>query len=141
MNLCALNPSSLEPFPGEGISPSYSKVSWPVFNPLLIISLEQFHCKHLSSKPTSNISHYYNTYAYVCASLLQSCLTLHNTVHCSPSDSSVCGILQTRILEWVSMSFSRGSSWLRDQTHVSYVSCIGSSFPLALPGKPHNIYS
>ena len=34
-------------------------------------------------------------------------------------------ILQTRILEWVAMPSSRGSSWPRDQTHISYVSCIG----------------
>ena len=35
------------------------------------------------------------------------------------------GILQSRILEWVSMSSSRGFSQPRDQTHVSYVSCNG----------------
>ena len=44
---------------------------------------------------------------------------------CSPPHSSVHGILQARILEWVAMPFSRGSSWPRDRTHVSYVSCIG----------------
>ena len=32
---------------------------------------------------------------------------------------------QARIQEWVAVSYSRGSSWLRDQTHVSWVSCIG----------------
>ena len=41
---------------------------------------------------------------------------------CSPPGSYVPGILQARILEWVAISFSRGSSWLRDQT---YVFCIG----------------
>ena len=41
--------------------------------------------------------------------------------HCS----SVHGILQAKILEWVAISSSRGSSWPRDQTHVSCVSCIG----------------
>ena len=35
------------------------------------------------------------------------------------------GILQIRIMEWVAMPFSRGSSQPRNQTHVSYVSCIG----------------
>ena len=39
--------------------------------------------------------------------------------------SSLHGILQARILEWVAMPSSRGSSWPRDRTHVSYVSCIG----------------
>ena len=38
---------------------------------------------------------------------------------CSLPDSSVHGISQARILEWVSISFSRGSSWPRDQTQVS----------------------
>ena len=46
---------------------------------------------------------------------------------CSPPGTSVLGILQARILEWVSISFSRGSQ-PRDQTHVSYVSCIAGRF-------------
>ena len=40
---------------------------------------------------------------------------------CSPSSSSVHGILQARILEWVAISFSRESSWPRDQTQVSLI--------------------
>ena len=44
---------------------------------------------------------------------------------CSPPGSSVRGILQARILEWVAIPFSRGSSWPRSLTHVSCVSCIG----------------
>ena len=35
------------------------------------------------------------------------------------------GLLQARILDWVAISFSRGSSWPSDRTHVSHVSCIG----------------
>ena len=42
----------------------------------------------------------------------------------SPPGSSVHGILQARILEWVAISSSRGSSQPGDGTHVSYVSCI-----------------
>ena len=56
---------------------------------------------------------------------LQSCLTLCHPTDCSPPGSSVHGILQTRILEWVAMTSSRGSSWPRDRTCISYVSCIG----------------
>ena len=41
----------------------------------------------------------------------QSCPTLCDPVDCSPPGSSVHGILQARILEWVALSFSRGSSW------------------------------
>ena len=40
---------------------------------------------------------------------------------CSPPGSSAHGILQARILEWVGISFSRGSSQTRDQTEVSYI--------------------
>ena len=46
----------------------------------------------------------------------QSCPTLCDPTDCSPPDSSVHGILQGRILEWVAVPFSRGSSLLRDQT-------------------------
>ena len=59
------------------------------------------------------------------AQLLQSSLTLCDPMDCSPPGSSVHGIFQTRILEWVAMPFSRGSSQLRDWTSVSYDSCIG----------------
>ena len=43
----------------------------------------------------------------------------------SPPGSSVHGILQTTTLEWVAISFSRGSSWSRDRARVSCVSCTG----------------
>ena len=51
----------------------------------------------------------------------QSCPTLCNPVGCSLPGSSLHGILQARILEWVAISFSRGYSWPRDRT---WVSCI-----------------
>ena len=49
----------------------------------------------------------------------QSCPTLCNLMDCSLPDSSVHGILQARILEWLAVPFSRGSSQSRDQTQVS----------------------
>ena len=51
----------------------------------------------------------------------QSCSTLCDRVDCSPPGSSVHGILQARILEWVAISFSRGSSRPRDQTEASLI--------------------
>ena len=57
--------------------------------------------------------------------ITQSCQTLCGPMYRSPLRSSICGILQARILEWVVMLFSRGSSWLRDQTRVS---CIAGRF-------------
>ena len=55
----------------------------------------------------------------------QSCLTLWNFRDCSLLGSSVPGIFQTRILQWVAISYSRGSSWPRDRIRVSCVSCTG----------------
>ena len=42
-----------------------------------------------------------------------------NCMDCNPPDSSIHGISQARILEWVAISFSRGSSWPKDWTQVS----------------------
>ena len=52
---------------------------------------------------------------------------------CSPPGSSVHGISQARILERIAISFSRGSSWSRDWTHVS---CLASCLPLSQEGCP-----
>ena len=63
---------------------------------------------------------------------------LCDPIDCSPPGSSVHGILQARIQEWVAISFSRGSSQPSDQTCVSYVSCFGRQvffFTLVLPVK------
>ena len=54
--------------------------------------------------------------------ITQLCLTLCSPMDYSPSGSSVHGVLQARMLEWVAMVFSKGSSWLRDQTRV-YWAC------------------
>ena len=51
----------------------------------------------------------------------QSCLTLCIPMDCSPPGSSLHGIFQARVLEWIAISFSKGSSWTRDRT---WVSCI-----------------
>ena len=62
-------------------------------------------------------------YVMVCA---QSCLTLCNTLDCSPPGSSVHGILPTRILEWVAIASSKWTSLPRDQPCVS---CIDRQIP------------
>ena len=54
-------------------------------------------------------------------SVTQSCLALGNPMDCSPPDSSVHGILQERIVEWVASHFFRGSFQPRDRVHVSHV--------------------
>ena len=51
----------------------------------------------------------------------QACLTLCNPMDHSIPVSSVHGIFQARVLEWVAISFSRGSYWPRDRTRVSHI--------------------
>ena len=63
----------------------------------------------------------------------QSCLTL-----CDPMDHTVDGILQARILEWVAIPFSRGSSQRRDQTQVS---CIAGRFFTSWATRAAYIYT
>ena len=67
--------------------------------------------------------------ACICTKSLQLCLSLCDPMDCSPPGFSVHGILQARILEWVAISSSRGSSGPRDGTCVSYVSCTGRWVP------------
>ena len=50
----------------------------------------------------------------------QSCPTLCNPMDCIPPGSSIHGIFQARMLEWVAISFFRGSSWARDQAQASH---------------------
>ena len=70
----------------------------------------------------------------MCAqSVTQSSLTLWDPLDYSPWGSFVHGISQARILEWVSISYSRGSSWPRDQMCIF---CIAGGFVATeLPGK------
>ena len=60
---------------------------------------------------------------YAC-SVAQLCPALCDPKDSSPPGSSVHGIFQARILEWVAISSSRGSSPPRNQTHFSFISCI-----------------
>ena len=76
------------------------------------------------------------------AKSLQSCLTLWDPMDCSPPDSSVHEILQVRILEWVAMPSSRGSSQPRYRP-CNYVSCIGRwvLYHWCHLGSPHIIHT
>ena len=66
--------------------------------------------------------------ARVRAQLLQSCPALCNAMDFSLPGSSGHGILQARILEWVAMVSSRGSSQPRDRTHAACISCTARIF-------------
>ena len=67
----------------------------------------------------------YNLYVCIISIVhAQSCPTLCDPMDCRLPGSSVPGIFQARILEWVAITCSRGRTWPRDQTRVSCVSCI-----------------
>ena len=72
---------------------------------------------------------------YMLGLAAQSCPTLCDPLDCSLPGSSVHGILQARILEWVAMPSSRGSSQPRDQTEVSST-LWADSVPSEPSGKP-----
>ena len=67
---------------------------------------------------------------YVESEVAWSCPTLCDPMDCSLPGSSLHGILQARVLEWVAISFSRGSSWPRDRTWVSHI-----------PGRRFNLWA
>ena len=69
-----------------------------------------------------------------CWLVTKSCPTLCDPVDYSPPGSSVHGISQARILEWVAIAFSRGSSWPRDWTPAPALA--GRFFTTEPPGKP-----
>ena len=64
-------------------------------------------------------------------SLQLCCWTPCNSMNCSPPDSSVHGILRQEY--WSGQPFSRGSSSPRNQTSISYISCIAGTEPLGRP--------
>ena len=76
----------------------------------------------------------------ICGSLPQSCLPLCDPRDCSPPGSSVHGILQARMLEWVAISSSRGSSPPRDQTQSLASPALAGGFLTPVPpGEPVRI--
>ena len=122
-------------------------LNFPRWNWMFICAVQQrFPEKHSVSTPSNNVATKYmcllNPWEMVSATKeadflftpnkhkvlaksLQSCPTPCNSLDCSLPSSSVHGILQVGILEWVAISFSRGSSGSRHQTQVSCISCIG----------------
>ena len=99
----------------------YSAIKRKAFESVLMrwMNLEPIIQSEVSQKEKDKyciLTHAASTYS------LQSCPTLCNPMDCSLPGSSVHGILQARILEWVAVPSSRGSSLPRDQTHISYMS-------------------
>ena len=116
----------IEPNPSQ--SPQWLANKGPVFDqspaPCPVLGILQVFSKWDRNRWTDRhtMTTVGKTCAYVCVLVAQSCLTLHDRMDYSPRGSSVQWISHERILEWVAIFFSRGSSSCRDQTSIS---CIG----------------
>ena len=120
---------------GQGIWESLVRQQVCCFSFCIIIIILQFASRKLHFKccydPEHDvyISGWEQKLEAVCV-WAQSCLTLCDSMDCSLPEASVRGIFQARILEWVAIPFSRGSSWPRDWTRVSCVSSITGTWIL-----------
>ena len=88
-------------------------LAWKMFN----ISITNHPQRHQNIKKSAIVSTMLNSPMHA---HLQNCFTLCDPMNCSPPGSFVHGILEARILEWVAMPSSRGSSRPRDRTWVYY---------------------
>ena len=114
---------------------NYAK-GFPGLKRLKMAALIFFH-PSLSSLPCTTSKSSWTFVEWAHAQSLQLCTTLCDVMDCSPPGSSLYGIFQAMILEWVAISFSRGSSWPRDQTHIA---CIAGRFFTTEPlGKPEHV--
>ena len=129
---------------GEGALPATSGQSWELARPQVStletpsVGVAGETGNGVSAEPAGPGGQARGALAHlVCAKLLQSCLTLCDRRDCIPPGSSVCEFLQARILQWVAMPSSGGSSQPTDQTHVSYIHLHwqAASLLLAPPGK------
>ena len=111
---------------------------WHVWKPLIQPwKSEAFLLSEKKPKPTLSMS----CLVFMCKwkwKVLVTQLTLCDPMDCSPPGSSVHGILRARILEWVTMASSRGSSQLRDRTHLlCFLHLQVGSLPLVPPGNTY----
>ena len=120
--------------------------SWPKNQTHISCTAGRFFTAKPPGKPHYSMPHAMHTALYVyvyvsyecmLAQLLESCVTPCDPMDCSPPGSSIHRILQARILEWVAISFSRGSSWPRDWTWVSHIA--GRCFNLWATREAHII--
>ena len=116
-----------------GFDPWVRKIPWRrAWQPTPVIlpgeSHEQMNLVGYSPIGSRRVRHDWSNLAQhrlIWSEVAQPCLTLWDPMDCSLPCSSVHGIFQARVLEWVAISFSKGSSPPRDQTLISYISHIG----------------
>ena len=73
----------------------------------------------------------------VCGLLRQSCPTLWDPMYCSPPGSSVCGILQARVLQWALLPFLLFRILLTQESNLGFLHCRQILYHLSYPGSPH----
>ena len=126
--------------PGEDVFIQSRSARWPHFLRKGLNLCMAFSCNHYSSSirgpqllltascvslDTAGMQLFFFLREVNMLKVAQSCPTLCDPMDCSPLGSSVHGILQAKILEWVAIAFSRGSSCPRNRTGVS---CIADEF-------------
>ena len=108
-----------------------------VFSFVFKISLKYIHLltwHHYSDKPQALQTQHILNWPCCCCLNAKSCPTLGDLMNCSPLGSSIHGILQARILGWVAISSSKGSSWPRGGTQISCSEA--DSLPFSHHGSP-----
>ena len=134
--------STLESTMGAGVPRDKSKATMDQFQTNPTLSYQNSELKVvLHHDGISDLKNIRMIIPFVHAPSLQLCPALRDPMNCSLPGSSIHGIHQTRILERVAMSSSRGSSQPRDQTRASCISCIaGGFFTTEPPGKPQFLF-
>ena len=121
----------------------FFKTSWNFFSN--IFNLKLFESANVEPRDTYiQRATYINTHKHThtqisVSSVAQSCLTLCSPVDCSPPGSSIHGILQARILEWVAISFSRGI-FLTQGSNPGLPHCRQTLYPLSHQGSSSLIH-
>ena len=94
------------------------KRSWEALSFWTGVLLTKLKCPLFVTVLSSDSLFHESLWQFVWCVCAQLCLTLYNSMNFSPPGSSVYGVVQARILEWVAISFSRGPFWPKDWTHV-----------------------
>ena len=119
-----------EIFPTQGSNPSLPPCRQTLYRLSHQGSLVDYRYSVVQQMPRAYSSCLTETVSEWVSEVAQSCPTLCDPMNCSLPGSSLHGILQARVLEWVAISFSRGSSRPRDRIPVS---CI--------PGRRFNLWA
>ena len=121
-------------FPAPQETPVLEAWKWPWWEYIPQKTAENTHGCSLPASPQLPPQQL-TIYQHLPLFVAQSCPTFWVPMDGGPPGSSVHGILQVRILEWIIISFSRGSSWPRDRTRVSRI--VGIFFTVWATGKSH----